>query len=76
MLALNGYYMLSSNVLHFWPWFKIVTQISWESMMKHGSTILKYGSDASVVEADDITSRDVSALEQNQEIQAFICLLC
>jgi hypothetical protein len=25
--------------------------------MKHGSTILKYGSDASVVEADDITSR-------------------
>jgi hypothetical protein len=38
-------------------------------MMKHGSTILKYGSDASVVEADDITSRDVSALEQNQEIQ-------
>ena len=43
--------------------------------MKHGSTILKYGSDASVVEVDDITSRDVSALEQNQEIQAFICLL-
>jgi hypothetical protein len=43
-------------------------------MMKHGSTILKYGSDASVVEVDDITSRDVSVLEQNQEIQAFICL--
>ena len=43
--------------------------------MKHGSTILKYGSDASVVEADDITSRDVSALEQNQEIQAQKCLV-
>jgi hypothetical protein len=44
-------------------------------MMENRSTILENRSNNSAVEIDNITSRDVSMLEQDQEIQTFIRFL-
>jgi hypothetical protein len=43
--------------------------------MENRSTILEKRSNNSAVEIDNITSRDVSMLEQDQEIQTFIRFL-
>ena len=43
--------------------------------MKDWGVIFQNRPDACIIKAEDITSRDLSTLEQGQKIQALICLL-